>query len=289
MVLERRDTEALHLDDRLGGRRVGHRPVQAAGHELFEQGEPLGRDAGATESTAGRTQHAALGEIDRGVLLDRLPAAHAGLEERVEPLERERLPEEGRRDDGRRRGVQRAQRADEHAVERRVRFAIGRQLIDDLEDRGGAREVRVVLADRAEHVDALDLGHDIEVAPPVALHRDVRRRLEASTEPAPALAHSLGDRPHLPVLGGEDRDDAVGLTEFHGAQDHTLVAVEPGHGASVNDTRGIRRVGQAPSTPPKRRSRCWYSRMAARRSAVRKSGQSTSVKTNSEYADSQSR
>ena len=66
----------------------------------------------------------------------------------------------------------------------------------------------------------------------------------------------------------------------------------PAMRSSVNDTRGIRGVrgdAQASSTPPNRRSRCWYSPIAAARCSRRKSGQSTSVNTNSEYADSQSR
>ncbi len=44
-----------------------------------------------------------------------------------------------------------------------------------------------------------------------------------------------------------------------------------------------------PSTPPNRRSRRWYSPIASKSSSRRKSGQSTSVKTSSEYASSQSR
>src|SRR5580693_3029598 len=43
------------------------------------------------------------------------------------------------------------------------------------------------------------------------------------------------------------------------------------------------------SRPPKRRSRCWYSSIASKRFSRRKSGHSTSVKTNSEYAISQSK
>ena len=110
--------------------------------------------------------------------------------------------------------------------------------------------------------------------------------------------HALGHAADLAVPTGEQHDDAVGLTQLVGAQHDGGVAVEahrgslppgrpqwcPGSGADR-----CARVGAAaqlaPSAsdrPPKRRSRRWYSSIAAYRSARRKSGHSTSVKTSSE-------
>ena len=125
------------------------------------------------------------------------------------------------------------------------------------------------LADRAEVVDRLGLGDDVELAALVEQQRDVAHRLEAAAEPALGLAHALGHGPHLAVAGGEQHDDAVGLAQLVGAQHDARVAVEH------RSTASRRRAAEA-------RSRRWNSRTALERGAARrKSGHSTSVKTSS--------
>ena len=61
---------------------------------------------------------------------------------------------------------------------------------------------------------------------------DVRQRLEPGPEPARRLADPLGDRPHLAIALGEDRDDSVGLAQLDRAQNNALIAVQ-GHGRSL--------------------------------------------------------
>ena len=115
---------------------------------------------------------------------------------------------------------------DEHAVERGVGLALLGDLVDGLEHRHRVGEAAVVLAQRAVGVDGLDLGDDVELAAPVALQRDVARRLEPGPEAAPGLAHALGHRPDLAVSLGEDGDDPVGLPELDRAQHDPLVPVQ---------------------------------------------------------------
>jgi hypothetical protein len=58
-----------------------------------------------------------------------------------------------------------------------------------------------------------DLGHDIEG--PAAGEGDVELRewLQAAAEAARGAADALGDGLELAVLGGDQRQDAVGLTQ----------------------------------------------------------------------------
>ena len=185
-----------------------------------------GIDAATREACARTAQHAALPEVEGGEGLGFVTAACAGVEDGMEALEREELPEERRGHHRRRRDCQRAQRADEHPVQRRVGLSLLGDLVDRLEHRDRVRERPVVLAKRAERVDRLDLGDDVELAAPVALEGDVARRLEPGPEAARRLADPLGDRPHLAVALGEDRDDSVGLTQLDRAQNHALIAVQ---------------------------------------------------------------
>ena len=127
---------------------------------------------------------------------------------------------------------ERAQRPDQHPVERGVALALLGDLVDGLEHRDRVGQAAVVLAQRPVGVDRLDLGDDVELAAPVALQRDVAGRLEPGPEAAPRLADALGHGPDLAVALGEDRDDPVGLTELDRAQDHPLVPVQA-HAASL--------------------------------------------------------
>src|SRR5690606_23078681 len=99
-------------------------------------------------------------------------------------------------------------------------------------------------------IDGLDLRDGVELAPPpVQLQRDMTRRLEARTEAARRLAHTLRHGADLAVVASDDRDDAIRLAELPAPQDHPVIAVEA-HGVPSY------------STPPKRRVRAWYWRTA---------------------------
>ncbi len=102
-----------------------------------------------------------------------------------------------------------------------------------LEHRDGVRPRAVVAGDVAavggEH---LDLGHRVERTPFVELGVDDHPRLEARPEAALRPSDPLRRRPDQPAIAGEERDDAVGLTELLGAQHDRGVSVE-GHAAIV--------------------------------------------------------
>src|SRR5947209_2335309 len=50
--------------------------------------------------------------------------------------------------------------------------------------------------------------------------------LQAAAEAALGLAHALGDGPHLAVGLGDERNDAIGLSQPDRPQHHTLIAVQ---------------------------------------------------------------
>ena len=91
---------------------------------------------------------------------------------------------------------------------------------------------------RAERLDRLGLGDDVEIAPTlVELEVHVAGGLEPRAEPRLRLAHALGDGPHLAAATGHQHDDAVGLAELVGAEHHAGVAVERHQaGPSVSGT-----------------------------------------------------
>ena len=122
---------------------------------------------------------------------------------------------------------QRAQRAEEHLEEPRVRLALEAELVGRLEHRHGVGEAVEVVADGPEVVERLGLVDDVQLAAPlVELQLQVGGRLEPGAEAALGLADALGDRPHLAVVRGEDADDAVGLAELVGAEHDALVPVQ---------------------------------------------------------------
>ena len=106
-------------------------------------------------------------------------AAGAAVEHRVEAFEREQLPEERGRDERASAGRERAQRAGEHPVQRRVRLALLGDLVDGFEHRDRVGEQRVLLAQHAVRLERLGLGHDVELAALVALERDPARSARA--------------------------------------------------------------------------------------------------------------
>ena len=166
-------------------------------------------------------------------------------------------------------GAQRAQRAQQHLVQPRVRLTVQCQLVDGLEHRRRTGDAVEVVADRTEVVDRLGLGDDVELATLVQLHRDVARGFEAGAELALGLANALGNRADLAVALGEQHDDAIGLTELVGAQHHAGIAVEVAHGSAtgrLRRARGHRSGARAPGThAPSRTGAHAGSRATARR------------------------
>src|SRR5207248_10490263 len=57
------------------------------------------------------------------------------------------------------------------------------------------------------------------------LHVDVSEQLQRGRQPGGAAPHTLGDRGHLAVLGGQQRVDAVGFTVVQLAEDDRALAV----------------------------------------------------------------
>src|ERR1700680_4983806 len=150
VMLERADTELLDLVCGRAGR-LGERAVEPTSEHAAQQREPFRRDRTTTASRAGATHGAALGEIERDQLalsvgLAGLPAPGAGVEHRLEALEREQLPEERGRHERIAGLDQRAQCAREHPVQRRVGLVLLRDLVDGLEHRDRTRQQRVFLA-----------------------------------------------------------------------------------------------------------------------------------------------
>ena len=92
-----------------------------------------------------------------------------------------------------------------------------------------------------------DLGHDIER--PAARQPDgqLRERLEAAAQPRGRLPDALGDRLELAAGRGDERQDAVGLTEVEPRQDDRVGRVaardgHPGDGTTVRADGPRRRV-----------------------------------------------
>ncbi len=184
-----------------------------------------GRTRRLPRARARLAQHATLAEVETGKR-SAGTTARAGIEDRVKALEAQQLPEERRCDHRRRCGRQGAQRADEHAIERVVGLALLRHLVDGLEHRHRVRKTAVVLAERTVGVDGLGLGDHVELAALVALQREMRGGLEAPTESTARPPDALRDGPHLAAALGEDRDDAIGLTELDGTKHDSLIPVQ---------------------------------------------------------------
>ena len=82
-------------------------------------------------------------------------------------------------------------------------LALQGQLVGRLEHRHGPAQPVEVVAERAEVVERLGLGHDVELAAALVEQQlDVAGGLEPAAEAALRLAHALGDGPHLAVARG---------------------------------------------------------------------------------------
>ena len=167
-----------------------------------------------------------------GNQFDRVPllaARRAFVDHGAGALEHERLEEEGRGDE---RGVvarlgQRLEGSHEHGVEARVGVALLGHLVGHLESGQAARHPVEVLAHDTERIEHLDLVDDVEIAPALPQQEvHVGQRLQPGPELRRGAAHTLGDRPDLAVVLGEEHHDAVGLAQAVGAQDDAPVAEE---------------------------------------------------------------
>ena len=83
-----------------------------------------------------------------------------------------------------------------------------------------------IIPDGTEVVDRLGLGHDVELAALIELESDMTGGLEAGPELGPGLAHPLGDSADLSVMFGDERHDAVSLTQLVGPQNDPVIPVE---------------------------------------------------------------
>ena len=189
----------------------------------------------ARPGPAGPAQHPALAEVERHQRHVGLapPTAHTHIELRLQPFGGEQLPVERRDDEGRRTLGDRAQHADEHAVQPWVRLAFEGQLVGRLEHGERLRCPVEARQQRRQRFDRLGLADDVELAAAIQQQPDVAHRLEAGAELRRRLAHALGDGAHLPVLLGEEDDDAVGLAELVGAEHDRRVTVEVTHARSA--------------------------------------------------------
>lgn len=79
----------------------------------------------------------------------------------------------------------------------------------------------------AERVHRVHLSDDVEVASGIEQDVDVRKRLQPCAELGLGAAHPLGHRTDDAVLPGQQRDDAIGLTQLVLAQDDCVVTVWP--------------------------------------------------------------
>lgn len=105
---------------------------------------------------------------------------------------------------------------------------LARQPFGSFQDRATGGVATVVGHDvSAERVDRVHLGDDVEVASRIEQNVDVRKRFQPRTELGFGAANSLGNGPHDSVLPGQQRDDAIGLTQLVLAQDDCVVTVWP--------------------------------------------------------------
>jgi hypothetical protein len=236
VVFDRADAELFDLV-RLRTDRLREHAVQPAAEHPAQQVEHRERQRPATSARTPPAQRATLVEIERdqlGVVAALLAtAAGAAVEHRMDALEGEQLPEERGGDDRVPQLGERPERTAEHAVQRRVRLVLLRNLVDGFEHRDCVRQQPVLLPQHPVRLERLRLGDDVELTAAIALERDPAHRLEPAAEPARRLAHTLGDRAHLAVPLGQDRDDPIRFAQLDRAEDDPFVAIQPGHHTSV--------------------------------------------------------
>ncbi|SIG05510.1 Uncharacterised protein [Mycobacteroides abscessus subsp. abscessus] len=94
---------------------------------------------------------------------------------------------------------------------------------------GASGGVPAVVTDnvRGEGVDGLHLGDDVQIAPRMQLHVDMREGFQPRAELTARAAHPLGYRAHQPVLTGQQGHDAIGLAELVLPQHDSTIPIKP--------------------------------------------------------------
>jgi hypothetical protein len=194
--------------------------AEAAAQDLADERHGLLRDGLATAARpAQESPHCFV----KGHQRLRLTARSAGVHDRADAFERQQLPEERPQQHRSALTGERGQRAGEHAEQIRHGVALDCHLIDSLEHRERHRHLVEVLTDSSVEIDDLGLGDDVELATAPAQERDMSDEIEAAAELGLGLADAFGDGPHLAVLGRDEGDDAVRLSEAHRPQHHAFV------------------------------------------------------------------
>ena len=106
-------------------------------------------------------------------------------------------------------------------------------MVDGLEHGDGLGEGAVALPQLAVGIDRLHLGDDVEVAALVELEVQMGGRLQPGPEPALGLADPLGHGPDLAPTLGQERDDAISLSELDAPEDDPPLAIQTRHYPSV--------------------------------------------------------
>jgi len=211
--------QALHLGRGSAGRLV-EGLAEVSSENLTDECHCLRGDRlAASARPAQETPHS----LVKGHQLRRLTARRALVDDRADTFERQQLPQERPEQDGAAIAGECRQRTHEHLEQLRHRMTFHRHLVDGLEHREGDRHLVEVFANGPEEVDDLGLRDDVELTALPAHDRDVGEEVEVPAELGLGLAHPLGDRPHLAVLRGDERDDAVRLAEAHRSEHDTFV------------------------------------------------------------------
>ena len=109
-----------------------------------------------------------------------------------------------------------------HAVDG---MAVLAHALRQLRDQGGVRHPLHVAFDPVSG-DALNLGHDVQLAASFGQqHIDVPVQLERWAELRFLPPHALGDRAHLAVVAGQEREDAIRFPVVELAQDDGAVTI----------------------------------------------------------------
>ena len=244
----------------------------------------LGVDSRRRRWPARPAGQAAVGDVERHEPGNRA-AVDAALDVRRHSFDLRHAPQERADAERRRVGHQRLQPAQQPGVEIGRRRPLEGQTVDGLQHRHGPAEEHQVLPQSGEllHVPrAVRTGDGVELSPsPPQGDVDETRRLQTRPEAAAGAANALRHTADLSVLPPQQHDDAVRLGEAVRPQHHRPIPVRarPVGRAHRCAYRGPGPGAAHLSSPPKRRSRRWYSATASNRWVRPKSGQSTSRNT----------
>ena len=113
--------------------------------------------------------------------------------------------------------VELAERAGEKVEDSPVRRPFLGRVFDRFEHHGCTVKAFGVRTQMFEPMSGLNLGDDVEIAALVELAVHPRHRFQPSTESGLGPPNAFRHRPNPTVAGGEQRDDAVGLTKLVGS------------------------------------------------------------------------